>query len=87
MNTKAKPVHEIRLGKIRAAIWGNRNADGNSWHSVTFARRYRDKEGNYKDADSFGPEDLPVLKEVAALVLAWSLNQEDAPERAEKEGD
>jgi hypothetical protein len=87
MNTKAKPVHEIRLGKIRAAVWGNRNADGNSWHSVTFARRYRDKEGNYRDADSFGAEDLPVLREVAGLVLAWCLGQDDAAQQAEKESD
>ena len=87
MNTKAKPVHEVRLGKIRAAIWGNRNADGNTWHSVTFARRYRDKEGHYKDADSFGPEDLPTLREVAGCVLAWCLDQEAAGDRIEAESE
>ncbi len=87
MNTKAKPVHEVRLGKIRAAIWGNRNADGNTWHSVTFARRYRDKEGNYKDADSFGPEDLPVLREVAGRVLTWCLDQEDGIEQSERDSE
>jgi hypothetical protein len=87
MNTKAKPVHEVRLGKIRAAIWGNRNADGNTWHGVTFSRRYRDKEGHYKDADSFGPEDLPTLREVAGRVLGWCLDQEAIGDRVEAENE
>jgi hypothetical protein len=87
MNTKAKPVRAFTLGKIRCAIWGNRNADGNTWHSITFARRYRDKEGHYKDADSFGPEDLPTLREVAARVLTWCLDQEAAGDLTEVESE
>jgi hypothetical protein len=38
-----KPVHEIRLGAVKAAVWANNSASG-LWHSVSFGRLYKADE-------------------------------------------
>jgi hypothetical protein len=59
--TKNKPVDEVRLGTIRAAIWRNDGEKG-ARYSVTFERLY--KEGSeWKTSSSFGRDEL--------LLLAW----------------
>ena len=42
--TRARPVHEVRLGAIRASIWANETENGTR-HNVTFDRTYRDGLG------------------------------------------
>jgi hypothetical protein len=67
--TKARPVHEVRLGRIRAAIWRN-ETDSGVRHNVTFSRLY--KEGDsWKNSTSFGREDLPLVAKVADLAHTW----------------
>ena len=39
----AKPVHEVRIGRVRAAVWANETTNGVA-HSVTFSRLYKDEE-------------------------------------------
>ena len=41
MNTKNKPVHDVRLGAIKAAIWANSTPKGTRY-SVTLTRLYKD---------------------------------------------
>ena len=66
---KTRPVHEVRLGRIKAAIWAN-EVEGRTRHNVTFARLY--KEGkDWKSSDSFGREDLPLLAKVADMAHTW----------------
>ena len=67
--SKQKPVHEVRLGRIRAAIWQNETQNGTR-HSVTFSRLYKDDDG-WKDSSSFGRDDLPLLEKVADLAHTW----------------
>ena len=64
--TKTKPVHSIRYGNIRAAIW--RNDKG--FHNVTFERSYM-KDEEWKTSDSFGRDDLPKLSKAADEAYAW----------------
>jgi hypothetical protein len=68
-----KPVHEIRSGRIRAAIWANDTANGMR-HNVTFTRLYRDDD-QWKDSQSFGRDDLPLLAKVADRVHDWIFEQ------------
>jgi hypothetical protein len=68
--TKKKPVHELRLGRVRAAIWENDTRNG-ARHNATFSRLYRDQEGNWQDSTSFGRDDLPLLQKVADRVHTW----------------
>ena len=52
-----KPVHQIRLSAIRAAIWLNQSdKTGESWFTVTMSRSYRDKE-QLKDTTTFRRDD------------------------------
>lgn len=71
--SKPKPVHEIRLGSIKAAIWENQTTNGTR-HNVTLTRLYRDEEG-WKRTESFGRDDLPVVAKVADLAHTWIFEQ------------
>ena len=66
---KNRPVHEIRLGRIRAAIWQNETETGTR-HNVTFSRLYKDGE-DWKDSTSFGRDDLPLVAKVCDQVHTW----------------
>ena len=61
--TKTKPTSEIRIGKIKAAIWANETETGIRYN-VTFSRLYKDGE-SWKRSESFGREDLLVLAKIA----------------------
>jgi hypothetical protein len=64
-----KPVHEVRLGRVKAAIWENDTSTGIR-HNVTIQRIYRDGE-QWKTSDSFGRDDLPLVTKVADLAHTW----------------
>ena len=66
---KTKPVHEVRLGRIRAAIWENETQNGTR-HNVTVSRLYKDGD-QWKDSTSFGREDLPVVCKVLDMAHTW----------------
>ena len=67
--TKARPVHELRMGRIRAAIWANETQNGTR-HNVTVSRIYKDGD-DWKDSTSFGRDDLPLVAKVADLAHSW----------------
>ncbi len=67
--SKNKPVHEIRLGRVRAAIWQNETEAGVR-HNVTFTRLYKDGD-QWKDSASFGRDDLPLLEKLADAAHTW----------------
>ena len=68
---KKRPVQEIRLGRIRAAIWVNETENGIR-HNVTLSRLYRDEQqGQWKDSTSFGRDDLPLVAKVADQAHLW----------------
>jgi hypothetical protein len=68
-----KPVNEIRLGRIRAAIWENESQNGTRYN-VTFGRLYKDGD-QWKDSTSFGRDDLPLLAKVSDMVHTWIFEQ------------
>ena len=65
-----KPVHEVRLGRIRAAIWLNDTENGPRYN-VQISRLYKDQKDKWKDSASFGREDLPLVGKVADLAMVW----------------
>ena len=74
--SKKRPAHELRLGRIRAAVWENSTQNGTRYN-VTFSRLYKD--GNdWKDSTSFGRDDLPLLAKVADLAHTWIFEQSAA---------
>jgi len=68
-----RPIHEIRLGRVKGAIWENETSQGVR-HNVTFQRIYRD-EDQWKSSDSFGRDDLPLIQKVADMAHSWIFGQ------------
>ncbi len=68
-----RPVHEIRFGRVKAAIWENETSQGVR-HNVTFQRIYRDGE-TWKTSDSFGRDDLYLVQKAADLAHTWIYEQ------------
>ena len=59
-----RPTATVRIGTVKAAIWENQ-AGERTRCNVTFSKRYRDAEGQWKTTHSFGRNDLLVLAKVA----------------------
>ena len=73
MQRNNKPIHEIRLGQVKAAIWENTATEGKSngtFFNVTFGRSFKDGE-EWKTAQSFGRDDLLVVGKIADLAHSW----------------
>jgi len=64
-----RPVHEIRLGHIKAVIWAN-ETDAGIRHNVSLVRIYRDGE-KWATSETFGRDDLPLVSKVADLAHTW----------------
>ena len=81
-----RPVHEVRLGKVKAAIWRN-DGDYGTRHNVTFSRIFKTENG-WDNSTSFGRDDLPLVEKVANLAHLWiyenaerDSSEADEPER------
>ena len=65
-----KPIHEIRLGRIKAAIWEN-EAENGVRYNVTITRLYKNGDDEWKDSSSFGRDDLPLVEKVCHMTHLW----------------
>ena len=81
-NTRPRPVHEIRFGQVRAAIWENQTEKGTRYN-VTLSRSYR-VDDQWKDSHSFSRDDLLVVAKVVDLCHTWIFRQ--VSERAVETG-
>jgi hypothetical protein len=77
MKMATKPIHEIRIGRIRAAIWKNAGENGTRY-TTSFSRLYKDGD-NWRDASSFDRDDLLVVAKVADAVHSWIYLQQNQP--------
>ena len=68
----SKPVHEIRLGLIKAAIWHNLTRAGER-HNVTLTRLFRNGD-TWKESNHFGRDDLLLAAKVLAMgsMIIWN---------------
>ena len=77
-STKQRPIHEIRLGAVKAAVWENPTANG-ARYSVSLQRLYKDEAGKWQSSESFGRDELPVVEKVCHM--AYLFIHEHAEER------
>jgi len=70
---KDKPVHQIRLGSIKAAIWRNETGSGVRFNT-TFVRLYKDG-AQWASTPSFGRDDLLLLAKVSDQAHTWICDQ------------
>ena len=75
-----RPIHEIRIGTIRAAIWANENRPDEVWFAVTLSRLYKDG-ADWKDSTTFRRDDLPVVAKVMDMAYAWIWEQQTSESR------
>src|SRR5262245_26932588 len=69
--TREKPIHEVRVGKVKAVIWANQTENGVR-HNVTLRRLFkRDTNSQWEQSDSFGRDDLPLVMEVTRQAWLW----------------
>jgi hypothetical protein len=62
---KQNAPHIVNVGRgIKAKVWTN-NGNSRVWHNVTFARTYRDDNGDLQDSDSYCRDDLLHLARAA----------------------
>jgi hypothetical protein len=82
-----RPVHEVRLGRIRASCWLNTNSKGESWYSVVLTRSYKTAEGEWRNSHSLGLDDLLVAGEVLKAAALWIYAERQGEHRAQHEGE
>ena len=66
----ARPIKKYRAGQISCALWENDvNANGRTVTMLkcTVERRYKNGDGEWKSSQSFGRNDIPLVK--------WCLDQ------------
>lgn len=69
-----KPVHEIRIGLVKAAIWESKSEKG-SFLTGALSRLYK-AEGGWKQSHSFGAWELPSVLQVVDQAKAWIAQHE-----------
>jgi hypothetical protein len=81
-----RPVHEVRLGRVKATVWANQSENG-LWYSVQVGRLYKDAEQQqWKIADGFHRDDLPLVMKVADRVHTWLYENAGSAARASAAG-
>lgn len=69
--TKQKPIHEVRLGLMKAAVWKNETDTGVRFN-VTVCRLYKeDGKDGWQRSDSYGRDDLLLLAKVLDQAHSW----------------
>ncbi len=70
---RSRPIHEVKAGMVKAAIWANDTTRGTRY-SVTIARLYR-ADGEWKTTQSFNPRDLADVVRASVLAELWLQEQ------------
>ena len=76
MEKNNKPIKKFEVGGISAAVWENEisTATGDKKSVVariTFDRRYKDKDDQWKSTGSFNTADLPRLRLAIEKAYEW----------------
>ena len=88
--TKNIPEKRFSAGAVSATVWQNQGKDRDGkdveYRSVTFQRRYQDKDGNWQTASSLRINDLPrasvVLQKTYEYLVLKSNGSENVAEGA-----
>lgn len=80
----SKPVHEIRFGLIKGAIWRLNSRSGER-HNVTICRLYKNGD-TWTQSQHFGRDDLPLACKVLDLCHSWIFQQSQADAITQHEG-
>jgi hypothetical protein len=73
--TNNQPIHQIKIGPIKVAIWKNSSQAGD-YFNVTFERLYKDGV-EWKSTTSFGRDDLLILGKISDKAHDWIIAQRE----------
>jgi|NGEPerStandDraft_6_1074524.scaffolds.fasta_scaffold66608_3 hypothetical protein len=83
--TKNQPILRVDCYPIVAAIWRNKNAEGDAFYSATFQRKYKDKEGKHRSSGNFSTSDLLLLAKAADIAHTQMLGFQESDRAGAKE--
>ena len=72
-STPTRPVHVIRHGRVKIAIWQN-ETDAGPRHNATVSRIYKDGD-EWKETSSLGRDDLLQAARVLQQANDWIFEQ------------
>ncbi|MDO8660705.1 MAG: hypothetical protein Q7K43_02350 [Candidatus Woesearchaeota archaeon] len=78
------PEQKYSASGITATVWTN-SKDGKTFHTVSFDKRYKDKEGNWKSTNSLNVSDLP--KAIMVLGKAFEYAALKNPQTSPHDGE
>ena len=73
MEKKTMPVYVVKLGKVQASIWRNETKHGPRFN-VTACRLYLEN-GEWKQSDSFGRDELLTVSRALQAAYDWIWSQ------------
>jgi hypothetical protein len=76
-----RPIRRIRAGAVKLAVWQN-GVNGNEFETVIITRSYKDKNGEWKDSNSFRVSQIPQV----ILVLQKAYEQATLSEEVVENG-
>jgi hypothetical protein len=83
MDKKKEPANTIKIGRIKAKIWENRDKrNGGTWFNTEIVRIYKEDD-KWQESTQFGVNDLPLVTKAADLAFAWIYDQRKASDREE----
>lgn len=77
------PIDTLRDGRLKATVWANAGENNETYHTVTLAKVYEDRNGQLQETASFSPGELLRIAELAreAHGVVRGLRREMAAER------
>ena len=70
---KDRPVHEVRFGGVKIAVWRNESEKG-THYNTTVSRVYKEGEV-WKTSESFSRDELLLLAKAADQAHSWICEQ------------
>lgn len=75
--SKNAPVHTVRVGSIKVAIWKNSTQNG-PMHNSTLVRSYKNQQGEWAESGSLSRDDLLVAAKALDLAHTFIVETEAA---------
>lgn len=81
--TTNRPVHEAKVGRVRAAIWARDTKHGTRY-SVTVGRLYKSEEAGWRTSSSLDLEDLLLAAKALDAADSWIREAANSKPEAEQ---
>ncbi len=85
--TGNRPEKRINAGAVQVSVWKNqiiKDGKTSEYKTVSFDRRYKDKEGEWKSTNSLRISDIPKAVAVLNRVYNYLIIKEESPQIEEE---